>query len=106
MTTTLDHIQNKNKTEDWGLIRRFIDSVDTLSFCFIVSKKTVRGCVLTFLLEYKTTTLFFEIIKPRRKEYLPSQYVILFEPVFRKGLIMSLYSLSCHILSESYPDKN
>ena len=41
---------------------------------FNMSKK-VRSCVLNIQLGYKITNLlgFFDIIKPRRKEYLPSQ---------------------------------
>ena len=34
---------------------------------------------------YATSLGFFYIIKPRRKEYLPSQWIILSEPVFNKS---------------------
>ena len=48
--------------------------------------KNKRGCVLNFQIEYEMTDLLgvFDIIKPRWKEYLPSQPIILSEPVFSK----------------------
>ena len=59
-----------------------IDWVDTLSFIMSKNQKNYDFSIVIETL-VRNLSHFFAIIKTRRKDYLPSQKIILSDPVFR-----------------------
>ena len=67
--------------------RRVLHSVDAPSSWVLLCQKNKKGCVLNFYQKINHKPFgFFDIMKPRRKENLPSQYIILSDPVFNKTI--------------------
>ena len=71
----------------WKILSHFafLKLVDTPPFGFYYFKKSNMFVVLYSLQSFSMQPLaFFDMIKPRRKEYLMSQKFILPEPIFRQ----------------------